>query len=56
MAGSMRILARATEAPLCALFFAHGVAAQSLAPDIAVSKTKPWPAVMANLEKRFLPK
>ena len=39
MAGSMRVIARATVALWCALFFAHGVAAQSLAPDIVVTKT-----------------
>ena len=39
MAGSMPVIARATAALWCALLFAHGVAAQSLVPDIVVVKT-----------------
>ena len=39
MAGSMRVIARATAALWCLIFVAHGVAAQSLAPDIVVTKT-----------------
>ena len=62
MRGSIAAHARALVAAACALLIACGAAAQSLAPDIIVVKTtkayfaRAWPAVMANLEKRFQPK
>lgn len=64
MAGSMGTIVRAVAALLCAWGLAHGAAAQSLAPDIAVTKTinapvadvwKAW-TTTDGIESFFAPK
>jgi uncharacterized protein YndB with AHSA1/START domain len=64
MAGSMRSIVRAFAALLCAWGFAHAATAQSLAPDIAVTKTinapvadvwKAW-TTTEGIESFFAPK